>query len=129
LPEDVLHGLFDLGTTLMAVTPGYAPIGLAALARAVEDLREATRTADKAKLAALTASEPSYDHSDTRVQKQTEFINGAVNRKMIIKSLEVRGSHRTPRWRKTDSNSRSLREGKGYGQHIPGKHCRLGLNL
>jgi len=91
LPEDVLHGLFDVGTTLMAVTPGYAPIGLAALAQAVEDLREATRTADKAKLAALTASEPSYDHSDTRVQKQTEFINGTVNRKMIIKSLEVAG--------------------------------------
>ena len=42
-------------------------------------------------LAALTASEPSYDHSDTRVQKQTEFINGTVNRKMIIKSLEVAG--------------------------------------
>jgi hypothetical protein len=45
-------------------------------------------TADKAKLAALTASELSYGHSDMRVQKQTEFINGVANRKMIVKSLE-----------------------------------------
>jgi hypothetical protein len=47
-------------------------------AQAVEDLRKATLTADKAKLAALTASELSYGHSDMWVQKQTEFINGVV---------------------------------------------------
>jgi hypothetical protein len=39
---------------------------------------------------------------------------------------EKSGSQWTLRWRKTDSNSRSLREGKGYGEPTPGKHCRLG---
>jgi hypothetical protein len=60
----------------------------AALSQSVEELRKAILTADKAKLAALTAAELSYGHSDGRVQNQAEFIDGVVNRKPTVKSLE-----------------------------------------
>src|ERR1700730_234259 len=39
------------------------------------------------------------------------------------------GSHQTPRWRKTDSNSRSLREGKGYGQPLQASIAVSDLSL
>jgi hypothetical protein len=58
------------------------------LAQAVEELRKAILTADKAKLAALTASELSYGHSSAVVQDQPTFIDGVVNRKAIVKSLD-----------------------------------------
>jgi hypothetical protein len=35
----------------------------------------------------------------------------------------------TRRWRKTDSNSRSLREGKGYGEPLQASIAVSGLNL
>jgi hypothetical protein len=60
----------------------------AGLAQAVEDLRKAILTADKAKLAALTASELSYGHSSAVVQDQPTFIDGVVNRKATVKSLD-----------------------------------------
>lgn len=58
------------------------------LAAAVEELRKAILAADKAKLAALTASELSYGHSSAVVQDQQTFINGVVNRKATVKSLD-----------------------------------------
>jgi len=58
------------------------------LAAAVEELRKAVVAADKAKLTALTASELSYGHSSGVVQNQAEFVDGVVNRKMTVKSLE-----------------------------------------
>jgi hypothetical protein len=39
------------------------------------------------------------------------------------------GSQQTPRWRKTDSNSRSLREGKGCGQLLQASIAVSDLNL
>jgi hypothetical protein len=59
-----------------------------ALAQAVEELRKAILTADKAKLTALTASELSYGHSSAAVQDQATFIDGVVNRKATVKTLD-----------------------------------------
>jgi len=74
-------------STLLQSMPALADDS-AALAQAVEELRKAILAADKAKLAALTASELTYGHSDGRVQNQAEFIDGVVNRKATVKSLE-----------------------------------------
>src|SRR5215469_8832411 len=60
----------------------------AALKDAVEELRKAILAADKAKLTALTASELTYGHSSAVVQTQAEFVDGVVNRKGTLKSLE-----------------------------------------
>ncbi|HXP04754.1 MAG TPA: nuclear transport factor 2 family protein [Stellaceae bacterium] len=58
------------------------------LAQAVEELRKAIFSADKAKLAALTAPELTYGHSGGTIQNQAEFIDGVMNRKATVKSLE-----------------------------------------
>ena len=42
---------------------------------------------------------------------------------------DAAGSSRTLRWRKTDSNSRSLREGTGYGEPLQGSIAVSNLNL
>lgn len=57
------------------------------LDKAVDELRAAILAADKAKLAAVTADQLSYGHSDGRVQTKTEFIDGVVNRKQTVKTL------------------------------------------
>lgn len=59
----------------------------AALGAAVEALRKATLSADKAQLTALTADQLTYGHSDGRLQDKAEFIDGVMNRKATIKSL------------------------------------------
>jgi hypothetical protein len=59
-----------------------------ALSQAVDELRKAIFSADKAKLTALAADQLSYGHSDGRVQNKAEFIDGVVNRKPTVKSLE-----------------------------------------
>jgi hypothetical protein len=58
------------------------------LTAAVEALRKAILSADKAQLTALTASELSYGHSSAVVQDQATFIDGVVNRKATVKSLD-----------------------------------------
>jgi hypothetical protein len=58
------------------------------LAQAVEELRKAILTADKAKLEALTAADLTYGHSDGRVQDKAVFIDGVMTRKATVKSLE-----------------------------------------
>jgi uncharacterized protein DUF4440 len=60
----------------------------AALKDAVEELRKAILGADKAKLGALTAAELSYGHSSAVVQDKATFIDGVVNRKATVKSLD-----------------------------------------
>ena len=42
---------------------------------------------------------------------------------------DAAGSSLTLRWRKTDSNSRSLREGTGYGEPLQGSIAVSNLNL
>lgn len=60
----------------------------AALKDAVEQLRKAILAADKDKLTALTAAELTYGHSSAVVQDKATFIDGVVNRKATVKSLD-----------------------------------------
>jgi ketosteroid isomerase-like protein len=60
----------------------------AAVTQAVEALRKAVMTQDKAKLEALTADQVSYSHSSGVVQNKAELINGVMTRKSIVKSLD-----------------------------------------
>jgi hypothetical protein len=59
-----------------------------ALNQAVEALRKATLAQDKAKLEQLVADQVSYGHSGGRVENKTELINGVMNRKAVVKSIE-----------------------------------------
>jgi hypothetical protein len=83
-----IAGAAAIGTaSLLRAMPAVAD-DEAALGQAVEELRKAIFSADKAKLAALTAAELSYGHSDGRVQNQAEFIDGVVTRKATVKTLD-----------------------------------------
>jgi hypothetical protein len=50
----------------------------------------------------------------------------SIDRVRREKGQNVSGSLQTQHWRKTDSNSRSLREGKGYGQPLQASIARFG---
>jgi hypothetical protein len=83
-----IAGAAALGTvSLLRDAPALAADD-PSLAQAVEDLRKAILSADKAKLTALTASDLSYGHSSAVVQDQPTFIDGVVNRKATVKTLE-----------------------------------------
>jgi hypothetical protein len=47
----------------------------------------------------------------------------------MVRQGEKSGSQQTRRWRKTDSNSRSHREGKGYGEPLQASIAVSDLNL
>jgi hypothetical protein len=74
-------------STLLRNTPALAE-DAASLNQAVEELRKAIFSADKAKLAALAADQLSYGHSSAVVQNKAEFIDGVVNRKATVKTLD-----------------------------------------
>ena len=56
--------------------------------QAIEALRKATLAQDKAKLEQLAAAELSYGHSSGVVQNKAEFLDGVMNRKAHVKSIE-----------------------------------------
>src|SRR5205809_681884 len=60
----------------------------AAVKKVVDELRLAIFKQDKAKLDALTLAQLSYSHSDARVEDKTKFLDGVMNRKATVKSLE-----------------------------------------
>jgi hypothetical protein len=60
----------------------------AGVTQAVEALRKATLAQDKAKLEQLLAAELSYGHSGGVVQNKAELIDGTMNRKSVVKSIE-----------------------------------------
>jgi hypothetical protein len=72
---------------LLRAKPAFAD-DEAALKEAVEQLRKAILAADKEKLTQLTASELTYGHSSAVVQDKATFIDGVVNRKATVKSIE-----------------------------------------
>jgi ketosteroid isomerase-like protein len=81
-------GLFALTTTTL-VRPAMAATGdEEAVRQAVEALRKAILTQDKAMLETLTAEQLSYSHSDARVEDKAKFIDGNMTRKGTIKSIE-----------------------------------------
>ncbi len=59
----------------------------AAVKDAVEALRKALLTADKAQLELLAAEQLSYGHSSGKVQTKAEFVDGVMGRKAVVKSL------------------------------------------
>jgi ketosteroid isomerase-like protein len=81
-------GLFALSATT-PIGPAMAATGdEEAVRQAVEALRKAILTQDKAKLETLTAEQLSYSHSDARVEDKAKFIDGTMTRKATIKSIE-----------------------------------------
>jgi len=60
----------------------------AAVKKAVEELKAAYLKKDKAKLEQLTMPQLTYSHSDGRVEDKAKFIEGVMNRKAEVKSLE-----------------------------------------
>jgi ketosteroid isomerase-like protein len=60
----------------------------AGVTQAVEAFRKATLAQDKAKLEQLFADQLSYGHSDGRVESKAEVINGVMNRKSVVKSID-----------------------------------------
>ena len=60
----------------------------AALAAAIETLREGLFAADKAKLEAVTADNMSYGHSAGRIENKAEFVAAVLARKAVVKSLQ-----------------------------------------
>ena len=61
----------------------------AAVAQAVEALRQATFGQEKSRLEALCAEQLSYGHSDGRVENKAQFVNGVMTRKTFLKSLTL----------------------------------------
>jgi ketosteroid isomerase-like protein len=55
---------------------------------AVEALRKAGLTQDKAKLEQLFGDQLSYGHSDGRVEDKATVINGVMTRKAVVKSVD-----------------------------------------
>src|SRR6267143_5911478 len=55
---------------------------------AVETLRKAGLTQDKAKLEQLFGDQLSYGHSDGRVEDKATVINGVMTRKAVVKSID-----------------------------------------
>jgi ketosteroid isomerase-like protein len=60
----------------------------AAVKKTVEELKAAYLAKDKAKLETLTLPQLSYSHSDGRIEDKAKFIDGVMNRKATVKSLE-----------------------------------------
>ena len=60
----------------------------AGVKEAVEGLRKAILGADKGKLEALASEQLSYGHSSAVVQNKAEFVDGVVNRKSVVKSID-----------------------------------------
>jgi ketosteroid isomerase-like protein len=84
-----LAGVAAFGAAnLLRNKTAFAAEDNAALSQVVEELRHAIFAADKAKLAALTADQLSYGHSSAVVQDKPTFIDGVVNRKATVKTLE-----------------------------------------
>ena len=83
-------GAFALGAaSLLHNTSAQAEAAdEAAVSQAVEAFRKASLAQDKAKLEQLFATQVSYGHSDGRVQNKAELIDGMMNRKAVVKSID-----------------------------------------
>jgi ketosteroid isomerase-like protein len=65
------------------------PSDEAAVAEAVERLRQAMIDADRAALVELLADQLSYGHSDGRVQTKAEFIDAIVNKRSVFHAITL----------------------------------------
>lgn len=74
-------------TALIKSTPAAAAEE-AAVTEAIDGMRKAQLTQDKAKMEALAADQLSYGHSSAVVQNKAEMINGVMTRKPKVKSID-----------------------------------------
>jgi ketosteroid isomerase-like protein len=86
-------GAFALGAASLGATsligPALAESGDdAAVKKAVEDMRTAYLKQDKAALESKTLPQLTYSHSDGRIEDKAKFIEGVMNRKSTVKSME-----------------------------------------
>ena len=68
---------------------GAAAADEAAVAQAVEALRQAILGQDRPQLEALTAEHLSYGHSGGRVETKAQFIEGVMARKALVKAITL----------------------------------------
>jgi len=81
-------GAFAFGA-MSLIGPARAEGGdEAAVKKAVADMRTAYLNKDKAALEAMTLAQLTYSHSDGRIEDKAKFIEGVMNRKATVKSLE-----------------------------------------
>ena len=80
-------GVFALSATTLIV-PAMAATDDDAVKQAVEALRKAILTQDKAQLEALAAEQLSYSHSDAHLEDKAKFVNAIMTRKAVFKSLD-----------------------------------------
>ena len=81
-------GLVALSAATLIVPAMAATGDEEAVKQAVEALRKAMLTQDKAKLETLTAEQLSYSHSDARIEDKAKFIDGVMTRKAVVKSID-----------------------------------------
>ncbi len=82
-------GALALGApTLIRSAQAQSADESATVKKTVEDLRTAYLKKDKAALELLTTAQLTYSHSDGRVEDKAKFIEGVMNRKATVKSLE-----------------------------------------
>ncbi|MBV9828415.1 MAG: nuclear transport factor 2 family protein [Alphaproteobacteria bacterium] len=75
-------------TTLIKTGAVAAADDQAAVTEAVDAMRKAQLTQDKAKMEALAADQLSYGHSGAVVQNKAEMVDGVMTRKSKVKSIE-----------------------------------------
>jgi ketosteroid isomerase-like protein len=74
--------------SLLESTPSFADSAEeAAVDKAVEALRKALLEKDKARLEQLTADQLSYGHSSGRVESKSQFVDGVMTSKAVVKSI------------------------------------------
>ena len=74
--------------SLIAGTAAVAqPADVAAVVKAIAELRDAMLTADRAKLTALLSNELSYGHSAGRLETKAQFLDVVAGKKTLYKSM------------------------------------------
>ena len=81
-------GVFAVSAASLMVPAMAATDDEEAVRQAVEALRKAILTQDKAKLETLAAGQLSYSHSDARLEDKAKFINSIMTRKAVVKSID-----------------------------------------
>lgn len=78
----------SIATVLALTFTPAAADDAADLSNAIESLRKAMQSADKAGLEAATAENLSYGHSAGKIENKAEFVGAIMARKAVVKSLQ-----------------------------------------
>ena len=81
-------GVFALSAASLMVPAMAATDDEETVKQAVEALRKAILTQDKATLETLAAEQLSYSHSDAHLEDKAKFINAIMTRKMSSNRLK-----------------------------------------